>query len=183
MLHSFLINFFAHLFVDGVGSANAADPALASVLVVVQPQAYILRGFQEGHRIRVIAVNQRPQFRTGGELSGSASLLGKQNSLIQFGETIEHFAADGQVLTAVAELPGGNSVLTVKNIVVTVTEADLRVIGDMLVKFCRDLADTVGIQFPLVSVTRDFQVLAVDHHLVKGAVNQVLHVDSSCSIF
>ena len=145
MLHSFLIYFFAHLFVDRVGSANAADPVLASVLVVVQPQAHILRSFQESHRIRVIAVNQRPEFRTGGELSGSTSLLGKQNSLIQFGEAIEYFAADGQVLTAVAELSGGNGVLTVKNIVVTVAEADLRVIGDMLIKLCRNLADTVGI--------------------------------------
>ena len=82
-----------------------------------------------------------------------------------------NLADDVQIAVVVQQLAGGDGVLTIENIVVTVPVADLRGIGDSLIKLGGDSLDTVGVEIPLVVAARNFQKLAVDDHFVMNKFN------------
>lgn len=73
----------------------------------------------------------------------NACLLCKQKGFFLLGHVKVDLAANLQIITTVQELPGSDGVLPVHHIVVTIPEADLRLIGNPLVKFFCDMESMV----------------------------------------
>ena len=65
-----------------------------------------------------------------------------------------------------------DGMLSVKHIIVSVTKADLRLVGDTLVKSGYDFCHTLGVQLPLVRIG-NLQIPAADFHQLVECLNAV----------
>lgn len=88
-----------------------------------------------------------------------------------FGQTGVYLAEDVEITVVVPQLAGGDGMLTIKDVVVTIAVADLGRIGDALIKLSSDALDPVGVEMPLVVAARHFQKLTVDEHFVVNEFN------------
>ena len=136
-----------------------------------QAKTCTVGGVQESNGFRVAAANLGAHFCACGQRCRDTGLLCKQQGFLLLRQSRINLADDVQVAVVVQQLAGGNGVLTIENIVVTVPVADLRGIGDALIKLGGDSLDTVGVEVPLVVAARNFQKLAVDDHFVMNKFN------------
>ena len=108
----------------------------------------------------------------GGQGCGVAGLHGKQQGFISLCHTVVHLTEDRQVGIAVHVLARHNSMLPVKHIIVTVTKANLRFVGDTLIEPGHDLCHTLGVQLALVRIG-NLQIPAADLHQLVECLNAV----------
>ena len=151
--------------------SDASDFPLCVALSETQPKACTVCGVQESNGFRVAAANLGAHFCACGQRGRNTGLLCKQQGFLLLRQSRINLADDVQIAVVVQQLAGGDGVLTIENIVVTVPVADLGSIGDSLIKLGGDSLDTVGVEIPLVVAARNFQKLAVDDHFVMNKFN------------
>ena len=95
-------------------------------------------------------------------------LLCKEQCFLLHRQAGVDLAENRQVLTAVTEDAPLNGVLTVHHIILAVAEADLRLVGNVLVEIGSNHFHTLTLHTPLVDLAGVDQHLAVKHqHLVR----------------
>ena len=163
----FLINLCADTLELSKGGIDADDAPDASAALKAHMKSYVLGRFVKLARRLILAAKIGAEPGAGGQGCGVAGLHGKQQRFILFCHAIVHLAEDRQVVVAVHVLARHNSMLPVKHIIVTVTKANLRFVGDTLIEPGHDLCHTLGVQLALVRIG-NLQIPAADlHQLVE----------------
>ena len=162
-----------------IGGCNAADPLFASAFFKRKMNASQFGGLLECNGSRLPCKNQGTEFLPGTQPFRNACLLCKQEGFFSFCHTKINLAANLQIFAAVQKFPCSDGVLSVHHIVVTIPEADLRLIGNPLVKFFCDAGNTSGVKSTLISVARHDQFAAVQAHLMVRFYNCVHHKGTS----
>lgn len=154
------------------GGIDAEDAPDASAPLKAHMQPSFLGGGIELARRLILAAKIGAEPGAGRQGCGVAGLHGKQQSFISLCHTVVHLAEDRQVVVAVHVLARHNSMLPVKHIIVTVTKADLRFVGDTLIEPGHDLCHTLGVQLALVRIG-NLQIPAADLHQLVECLNAV----------
>ena len=162
-----------------IGGCNAADPLLAPAFFKRKMNASQFGGLLECNGSRLPCKNQGTELLPCTQPFRNACLLCKQEGFFLLGHVKVDLATNLQIVTTVQELPGSDGVLPVHHIVVTIPEADLRLIGNPLVKFFCDAGNTSGVKSTLISVARHDQFAAVQAHLMVRFYNCVHHKGTS----
>ena len=163
----FLINLCADTLELSKGGIDADDAPDASAALKAHMKSCVLGRFVKLARRLILAAKIGAEPGAGGQGCGVAGLHGKQQRFILFCHAIVHLAEDRQVVVAVHVLARHNSMLPVKHIIVTVTKANLRFVGDTLIEPGHDLCHTLGVQLALVRIG-NLQIPAADlHQLVE----------------
>ena len=162
-----------------IGGCNAADPLFASAFFKRKMNASQFGGLLECNGGRLPCKNQGTELLPCTQPFRNACLLCKQEGFFSFCHTKINLAANLQIFAAVQELPGGDGVLSVHHIVVPVPEADLRFIGNTLVKFSGNAGNAGRVEGALVSIARNDQLAAVQAHLMVRFYNCVHHKGTS----
>ena len=163
----FLINLCADTLELRKGGIDADDAPDASAALKAHMKSYVLGRFVKLARRLILSAKIGAEPGAGRQGCGVAGLHGKQQSFISLCHTVVHFAEDRQVVVAVHVLARHNSMLPVKHIIVTVTKANLRFVGDTLIEPGNDLCHTLGVQLALVRIG-NLQIPAADlHQLVE----------------
>lgn len=149
----------------------ASDFPFCMALIEAQAKSSTLGSTLKCDGFRVAAMNFGAQLCTCRKRCRDTRLLCKQQGFFLFGQARVHLADDVEIRIVVQQLAGSNGVLTIKDIVVTVTITDLGCVGNALVKFSSDALDAAGVEMPLVVATRNFQKLTVDDHFVMNEFN------------
>lgn len=126
----FLINLCADTLELRKGGIDADDATRAAAPLKAHMQPRFLGGVIELARRLILAAKIGAELCTGRQGCGVAGLHGKQQSFLSLCHTVVHLAEDRQVVVAVHVLARHNSMLPVKHIIVTVTKANLRFVGD-----------------------------------------------------
>ena len=135
-------------------------------------QPRFLGGLVELARRLILSAKIGAEPGAGGKSRRIACLHSKQQRFILFCHAIVHLAEDRQVVVAVHVLARHNSMLPVKHIIVTVTKANLRFVGDTLIEPGNDLCHTLGVQLALVRIG-NLQIPAADLHQLVECLNAV----------
>ena len=159
----FLINLCADTLELRKGGIDAEDASLTAASLKVHMQPRFLGGLVELARRLILSAKIGAEPGAGRQGCGVAGLHGKQQSFISLCHTVVHLAEDRQVVVAVHVLARHNSMLPVKHIIVTVTKANLRFVGDTLIEPGHDLCHTLGVQLALVRIG-NLQIPAADFH-------------------
>ena len=154
------------------GGIDAEDATRAAAPLKAHMQPRFLGGGIELARRLILAAKIGAEPGAGGKSRRNACLHGKQQSFILFCHAIVHLAEDRQVVVAVHVLARHNSMLPVKHIIVTVTKADLRFVGDTLIEPGHDLCHTLGVQLALIRIG-NLQIPAADLHQLVECLNAV----------
>ena len=154
------------------GGVDAEDAPDASAPLKAHMQPRFLGGGIELARCLILAAKIGAEPGAGRQGCGVAGLHGKQQGFISLCHTVVHFAEDRQVVVAVHVLARHNSMLPVKHIIVTVTKANLRFVGDTLIEPSHDLCHTLGVQLALVRIG-NLQIPAADLHQLVECLNAV----------
>ena len=163
----FLINLCADTLELRKGGIDAEDAPDASAALKAHMKSYVLGRFVKLARRLILSAKIGAELCTGRQGCGVAGLHGKQQSFISLCHTVVHLTEDRQVVVAVHVLARHNSMLPVKHIIVTVTKANLRFVGDTLIEPGHDLCHTLGVQLALVCIG-NLQIPAADlHQLVE----------------
>ena len=107
-------------------------------------------GLLECNGGRLPCKNQGTEFLPGTQPFRNACLLCKQEGFFLLGHVKVDLATNLQIVTTVQELPGSDGVLPVHHIVVTIPEADFRLIGNPLIEFFCDAGNTSGVKSTLL---------------------------------
>ena len=154
------------------GGVDAEDASRAAAPLKAHMQPRFLGGLVELARRLILAAKIGAEPGAGGQGCGVAGLHGKQQGFISLCHTVVHLAEDRQVVVAVHVLARYNSMLPVKHIIVTVTKANLRFVGDTLIEPGHDLCHTLGVQLALVRIG-NLQIPAADLHQLVECLNAV----------
>ena len=154
------------------GGIDAEDASRTAAPLKAHMQPRFLGGGIELARRLILAAKIGAEPGAGRQGCGVAGLHGKQQSFISLCHTVVHLAEDRQVVVAVHVLARHNSMLPVKHIIVTVTKADLRFVGDTLIEPGHDLCHTLGVQLALVRIG-NLQIPAADLHQLVECLNAV----------
>lgn len=154
------------------GGIDADDAPDASAALKAHMKSYVLGRFVKLARRLILSAKIGAEPGAGGKSRRIACLHGKQQSFILFCHTVVHLAEDRQVVVAVHVLARHNSMLPVKHIIVTVTKANLRFVGDTLIEPGNDLCHTLGVQLALVRIG-NLQIPAADLHQLVECLNAV----------
>ena len=138
-----------------VGGCNAADPPFATTFFKGKMDTSQFGGLLKSNGGRLSCKDQGAEFLPSTQPLGNACLLRKQEGFFPLGHAKINFAANLQILAAVQELPGGDGVLPIHHIIVTIPEADLRFIGNTLVKFSGNTSNAGRVESTLVSIARN----------------------------
>ena len=168
---SLRINAFAMLPILTKGRSDASDFPFCMALIEAQAKSSTLGSTLKCDGFRVAAMNFGAQLCTCRKRCRDTRLLCKQQGFFLFGQARVHLADDVEIRIVVQQLAGSDGVLTIKDIVVTVTITDLGCVGNALIKFSSDALDAAGVEMPLVVATRNFQKLTVDDHFVMNEFN------------
>ena len=168
----FLINLCADALELRKGGIDAEDATRAAAPFKAQMQPRFLGGGIELARRLILAAKIGAELCTGRQGCGVAGLHGKQQSFLSLCHAIVHLTEDRQVVVAVHVLARHNSMLPVKHIIVTVTKANLRFVGDTLIEPGHDLCHTLGVQLALVRIG-NLQIPAADLHQLVECLNAV----------
>ena len=145
------------------GGIDAEDAPDASAALKAHMQPRFLGGGIELARRLILAAKIGAEPGTGRQGCGVAGLHGKQQGFLSLCHTVVHLAEDRQVVVAVHVLARHDGMLPVKHIIVTVTKANLRFVGDTLIEPGHDLCHTLGVQLALVRIG-NLQIPAADFH-------------------
>ena len=151
--------------------SDAGDFPLCVALSKTQTKACTVGGVQESNGFRVAAANLGAHFCACGQRRRDTGLLCKQQGFLLLRQSRINLADDVQIAVVVQQLAGGDGVLTIENIVVTIPVTDFRSIGDAFVKLSSNPFDAVCVEIPLVVAARNFQKFAVDDHFVMNKFN------------
>ena len=154
------------------GGIDAEDATRAAAPLKAHMQPRFLGGGIELARRLILAAKIGAEPGAGRQGCGVAGLHGKQQGFISLCHTVVHFAEDRQVVVAVHVLARHNSMLPVKHIIVTVTKANLRFVGDTLIEPGHNLCHTLGVQLALVRIG-NLQIPAADLHQLVECLNAV----------
>ena len=168
----FLVNLCADALELRKGGIDADDVPDASTALKVHMKSYVLGRFVKLARRLVLAMKIGTELRAGRQGCGVAGLHGKQQGFLSLCHTVVHLAEDRQVVVAVHVLARHNSMLPIKHIIVTVTKANLRFVGDTLIEPGHDLCHTLGVQLALVCIG-NLQIPAADLHQLVECLNAV----------
>ena len=168
----FLINLCADTLELRKGGIDADDAPDASAALKAHMKSYVLGRFVKLARRLILSAKIGAEPCAGRQGCGVAGLHGKQQSFISLCHTVVHLAEDRQVVVAVHVLARHNSMLPVKHIIVTVTKANLRFVGDTLIEPGHDLCHTLGVQLALVCIG-NLQIPAADLHQLVECLNAV----------
>ena len=159
----FLVNLCADALELRKGGIDAEDATRAAASLKAHMQPRFLCGLVELARRLVRAMKIGAELRAGRQGCGVAGLHGKQQGFLSLCHTVVYLAENRQVVVAVHVLARHNSMLPVKHIIVTVTKANLRFVGDTLIEPGHDLCHTLGVQLALVCIG-NLQIPAADLH-------------------
>ena len=134
------------------GGIDAEDATRAAAPLKAHMQPRFLGGGIKLARRLILSAKIGAELCTGRQGCGVAGLHGKQQGFLSLCHTVVHLAEDWQVVVAVHVLARHNSMLPVKHIIVTVTKANLRFVGDTLIEPGHDLCHTLGVQLALVRI-------------------------------
>ena len=168
----FLINLCADTLELRKGGIDADDAPDASAALKAHMKSYVLGRFVKLARRLILSAKIGAELRAGRQGCGAAGLHGKQQSFLSLCHTVVHLTEDRQVVVAVHVLARHNSMLPVKHIIVTVTKANLRFVGDTLIEPGHDLCHTLGVQPALVRIG-NLQIPAADLHQLVECLNAV----------
>lgn len=168
----FLINLCADTLELRKGGIDAEDASRAAAPLKAHMQPRFLGGGIELARRLILAAKIGAELRAGRQGCGAAGLHGKQQSFLSLCHTVVHLTEDRQVVVAVHVPARHNSMLPVKHIIVTVTKANLRFVGDTLIEPGHDLCHTLGVQPALVRIG-NLQIPAADLHQLVECLNAV----------
>lgn len=154
------------------GGIDAEDATRAAAPLKAHMQPRFLGDGIELARRLILSAKIGAEPGAGGKSRRNACLHGKQQSFILFCHAIVHLAEDRQVVVAVHVLARHNSMLPVKHIIVTVTKANLRFVGDTLIEPGYDLCHPLGVQLALVCIG-NLQIPAADLHQLVECLNAV----------
>ena len=161
----FLVNLCADALELRKGGIDADDAPAAALKAHMK--SYVLGRFVKLARRLILSAKIGAEPGAGGQGCGVAGLHGKQQGFLSLCHTVVHLTEDRQVVVAVHVLARHNSMLPVKHIIVTVTKANLRFVGDTLIEPGHDLCHTLGVQLALVRIG-NLQIPAADlHQLVE----------------
>ena len=162
-----LVNLCADALELRKGGIDADNASYASAALKAHMKSCVRGRFVKLARRLVLAVKIGAEPGAGRQGCGVAGLHGKQQGFISLCHTVVHLTEDRQVVVAVHVLARHNSMLPVKHIIVTVTKANLRFVGDTLIEPGHDLCHTLGVQLALVRIG-NLQIPAADlHQLVE----------------
>ena len=168
----FLINLCADALELRKGGIDAEDASRAAAPLKAHMKSCVLGRFVKLARRLVLAMKIGAELRAGRQGCGVAGLHGKQQSFLSLCHTVVHLTEDRQVVVAVHVPARHNSMLPVKHIIVTVTKANLRFVGDTLIEPGHDLCHTLGVQPALVRIG-NLQIPAADLHQLVECLNAV----------
>lgn len=168
----FLVNLCADALKLRKGGIDAEDASRAAAPLKAHMQPRFLGGGIELARRLILAAKIGAELRAGRQGCGAAGLHGKQQSFLSLCHTVVHLTEDRQVVVAVHVPARHNSMLPVKHIIVTVTKANLRFVGDTLIEPGHDLCHTLGVQPALVRIG-NLQIPAADLHQLVECLNAV----------
>ena len=168
----FLVNLCADALELRKGGIDADDAPDASTALKAHMQPRFLGGGIELARRLILSAKIGAEPGAGGKSRRIACLHSKQQRFILFCHAIVHLAEDRQVVVAVHVLARHNSMLPVKHIIVTVTKANLRFVGDTLIEPGHDLCHTLGVQLALVCIG-NLQIPAADLHQLVECLHAV----------
>ena len=160
-LQGFLIDVRTVVLINIIGRADAVDLPLGSDAIQCKSSTSCFGGCNKCTGILIFCHDVSTKPLTCGQIGGNARLNSKQKGFILFGKAVKDFAEDREVMTSVAGDTSFDGVLTIKNMVATITVADSRFVGNVLRKGGRDLLHLSGAQNTLVFSTRS-QECAVD---------------------
>ena len=155
---SLRINAFAMLPILTKGRSDASDFPFCMALIEAQAKSSTLGSTLKCDGFRVAAMNFGTQLCTCRKRCRDTCLLCKQQGFFLFGQARVHLADDVEIRIVVQQLAGSDGVLTIKDIVVTVTITDLGCVGNALVKFER----AVEPRPPGTDVTGSLEVIELD---------------------
>ena len=168
----FLINLCADTLELRKGGIDADDAPDASAALKAHMKSYVLGRFVKLARCLILAAKIGAEPGAGRQGCGVAGLHGKQQGFLSLCHTVVHLTEDRQVVVAVHVLARHNSMLPVKHIIVTVTKANLRFVGDTLIEPGHNLCHTLGVQLALVRIG-NLQIPAADLHQLVECLNAV----------
>ena len=168
----FLINLCADTLELRKGGVDAEDASRAAAPLKAHMQPRFLGGGIELTRCLILSAKIGAEPGAGRQGCGVAGLHGKQQSFISLCHTVVHLTEDRQIVVAVHVLARHNSMLPVKHIIVTVTKANLRFVGDTLIEPGHDLCHTLGVQLALVRIG-NLQIPAADLHQLVECLHAV----------
>ena len=154
------------------GGIDAEDATRAAASLKAHMQPRFLGGGIELARRLILSAKIGAEPGAGGKSRRIACLHSKQQRFISLCHTVVHLAEDRQIGIAVHVLARHNSMLPVKHIIVTVTKANLRFVGDTLIEPGHDLCHTLGVQLALVRIG-NLQIPAADLHQLVECLNAV----------
>ena len=154
------------------GGIDAEDATRAAAPLKAHMKSYVLGRFVKLARRLILSAKIGAEPGAGRQGCGVAGLHGKQQGFISLCHTVVHLTEDRQVVVAVHVLARHNSMLPVKHIIVTVTKANLRFVGDTLIEPGYDLCHPLGVQLALVCIG-NLQIPAADLHQLVECLNAV----------
>ena len=168
----FLVNLCADALELRKGGVDADDAPDAPTALKAHMKSYVLGRFAKLARRLILAAKIGAEPGTGRQGCGVAGLHGKQQGFLSLRHTVVHLAEDRQVVVAVHVLARHDGMLPVKHIIVTVTKANLRFVGDTLIEPGHDLCHTLGVQLALVRIG-NLQIPAADLHQLVECLHAV----------
>ena len=165
----FAVDLFAHLVVQLESGAHAADAVIAQLqTVIVECQPHPVGSSEKCLGRSIASHDLGTQLDACRQWCGVSVLLCKEQCFLLHRQSGVDLAENRQVLTAVTEDAPLNGVLTVHHIILAVAEADLRLVGNVLVEVGSNHLHTLTLHPPLIDLAGIDQHLAVKHqHLVR----------------